>query len=38
MTIQRNWQHKIYKTKTNKRKNTTQHVLDTTMRLQKQIT
>jgi len=30
MTIQRNWQHRVHKTKTNKTK--TQYALDTTMR------
>ena len=34
-TIQRNWQHSVPKTKTNKlSKNTTQYMLDTTMRKQ----
>ena len=30
-TIQRNWQHRVHKTKENKTKNITQYVLDTTM-------
>ena len=30
-TIQRNWQHRVHKTKKNKTKNITQYVLDTTM-------
>ena len=34
--IQRNWQHRVHKTKTNKTK--TQHVLETTTRKQTQIT
>jgi len=33
-TIQRNWQHSVHKTK----KNTSQYVLDTTLRKQTQIT
>ena len=38
-TIQRNWQHRVQKTKTNKiEKNTTQYVLDTTIQKQTQIT
>ena len=36
LTIQRNWQHRVHKSKKNK--NTTQYVLDTTMRKQTQIT
>ena len=36
-TIQRNWQHSVYKTKkTNQSKNGTQYVLDTTIRKQTQ--
>ena len=35
-TNQRNWQHMIHKTKKNKTKNTTQYVLDTTIRKQTQ--
>ena len=35
-TIQRNWQHRVNKTKKNK--NTTHYVLDTTIRKQTQIT
>jgi len=34
MTIQRNWQHRVHKRKKNK--NTTQYVLDTTIRKQTQ--
>jgi len=35
-TIQRNWQHRVHKTKKNK--NTTRYVLDTTLRKQTQTT
>ena len=37
-TIQRNWQHRVHKTKKKQSKNTTQYVLDTTMRKHTQIT
>jgi hypothetical protein len=37
-TIQRNWQHKVYKTKKKENKSTTQYVLDTTLHKQTQIT
>jgi len=30
-TIQRNWQHRVHKTKKNKTKNTAQYILDTTI-------
>ena len=30
-SMQRNWQHRVHKTKTNETKNTTQYVLDTTI-------
>ena len=37
--IQRNWQHRVHKTQDKqKQKNTTQYVLDTTMRKRTQIT
>jgi len=36
-TIQRNWQHRVHKTKTNKTK-TKQYVLDTIIRKQTQMT
>ena len=36
--IQRNWQHKVHQMKKNKTKNTTQYVLDTTIRKRTQIT
>ena len=39
LTIQRIWPHMVQKTKKNKTgQNTTQHVLDTTMHMQTQIT
>jgi hypothetical protein len=37
-TIQRNWQHRVHRTKKNQNKNTTQYVLDTIIRKQTQIT
>jgi hypothetical protein len=37
-TIQRNWQHRVHKSKKNEIKNTTQYVSDTTIRKQTQIT
>jgi len=33
-TIQRNWQHRVHNTKKKQNKNTTQYVLDTTLRKQ----
>ena len=37
LTIQRNWQQRVHKMKTNET-NTTKYVLDTNMRMQTQIT
>ena len=34
---EKNWQHRVHKTKKNKTKNTTHYVLDTTLRKRKQI-
>jgi len=37
-SMQRNWQHRVHKTKTNETKDTTQYVLDTTLCKRTQIT
>ena len=37
-TIQKNWQHRVHKTQTNKNKNAAHYVLDTTIRKQTEIT